>query len=364
MVSENADSVPFSYELPDERIAQRPVKPYDAARMLVVDPEHGTIRDSIFRHLPEFVRSEDLFVFNDTKVVPARLYGTRDADGLATELLILKPLGGPLSTRWECLGKPLKRLSLGSSFTFGNELKGRISSVEPTTIEFSIGDSQKSILDLLDECGRMPIPPYIRKGISDEDDRVDYQSRFARNAGSVAAPTASLHFTEELVSSLKAKGCGIEFLTLHLSRASFAPLWREDESAAQLVPPGGEILSGSPALLQTIQTRRRAGGRVIAVGTSVVRSLETISRIEGWKGEPQETKLFIRPPFSCALVDCVITNFHQPRTTHLLLVEALLGKELLKKSYEHALNGGYRFLSYGDGMFINLRKTSALVSTP
>jgi S-adenosylmethionine:tRNA ribosyltransferase-isomerase len=213
--------------------------------------------------------------------------------------------------------------------------------------------SESPLLSLLPKLGMMPIPPYIRKGISDAADGKDYQTPFGTIEGSVAAPTASLHFTTELMDKIRAQGCKVLNCTLHLSQASFLPLWREDGD--EVHPPASELLSYSKETRSTILDHRRNGGRVIAVGTSMVRALETIARLSGpapGEGSFIETNLFIQPGHVFEWADSVVTNFHQPRTTHLALVQALMGRKLLTESYAYAMSHDFRFLSYGDGMLV------------
>ena len=210
---------------------------------------------------------------------------------------------------------------------------------------------------LLHAVGHMPIPPYIRRGISDEQDRADYQTFFAANDGSIAAPTASLHFTPELFERIRARGAAVRFLTLHVGAASFLPLWHGDED--ELRKPGAERFYYDPTVLTDCAAARARGGRVIAVGTTVVRALESHAAHAHKGGDKSatllSTELFITPGYQFALVDALVTNFHQPRTTHLLLVESLLGRARLQRVYEYALAHDFRFLSYGDGMFITGR---------
>ncbi|NDC38322.1 MAG: S-adenosylmethionine:tRNA ribosyltransferase-isomerase, partial [Proteobacteria bacterium] len=249
---------------------------------------------------------------------------------------------------------PLKKLSPGTVLVFPQGLTATVlqrSGEMELTVDFTSADT-RSVRDLLFEVGSMPVPPYIRGGRGDEADRSDYQSIFAAVEGSVAAPTASLHFTPELVASMRAAGAVISEITLHVGAASFLPLWREGQSV-KITPPGSERGIYSATLREKILATKGRGNRVITVGTTVVRAVETMMRLEHRaEGEPFDTDLFISPGFKFKAVDWLVTNFHQPATTHLLLVEALLGRNMLAKGYQHALANGYRFLSYGDGMVI------------
>jgi len=269
--------------------------------------------------------------------------------GGEAELLCLEALG---RGEYRCLARPMKRLRPGRRLLLGQGLSAevieRLSDCE-LRVSFVCADG-RSVENALAAAGLMPIPPYIRRGRADSGDVEDYQTFFARAAGSVAAPTAGLHFTPELCRAIEAKGCTIAYVTLHVGPASFLPL--ADGSGKELRHPGSERYVHSPELLQRIGAARAGGGRVVAVGTTVVRALESMILREGGPAGPAATDLFIRPGFRFKAVDVLVTNFHQPRTTHLLLVEAFMGRALLEASYAHALGGGYRFLSYGDGMVI------------
>lgn len=338
-------AIPFSYDLPKERIAQRPVHPPDDAKMLVVDRKSGTISDYRFADIGQFLRRGDRLAFNDTKVVPARLFGKLDSSGGAqVELLLVEKI---TESRWSCIGRPLKKVRAVGRVRFGETL---VADVVPTdgpleriVVEFSTTENTHISMAIAQH-GTMPIPPYIRGGHGDEQDETDYQSIFAKYSGSVAAPTASLHFTPELIDTLKSGvGVDVSTITLHVGTASFLPVVND----GVITPPSSEEFRIDPGSLAEIQATRSRGGRVVAVGTTAVRALESsVGATEG------STSLFIQPGYVFHVCDVVVTNFHQPGTTHLLLVEALLGKALLEKVYSHALAHDYRFLSYGDGMII------------
>lgn len=347
-------AVPFCYDLPLDRIAQRPVHPYDQAKMLVVDRAQGELEESKFSSISAFLRKEDLLVFNNTKVFPARLFGHFGGDGGQVELLLLEQRD---DATWICLGRPLKRFKVGKTLEFSGELRAevleRISS-HHVLLRFSV-PSSKSLSETMRHAGVMPIPPYIRRGVGDGHDLSDYQTFFAQHEGSVAAPTASLHFTPELLAGIKQVGCSIEYVTLHLGTASFLPLWNDGQELHQpAMPPGEERGFFDVSLLNRLREVKQRGGRVVAIGTSVVRLLETIARQDVQSSGLHEfrSNLFIEPGFDFKFVDALVTNFHQPRTTHLLLVQAFMGQQLLERSYEYALAHEFRFLSYGDGMLI------------
>ena len=291
----------------------------------------------------------DLLIFNNTRVLPARLFGRFEPGGGACELLLLRRVAPHV---WRCMGRPLKKFRSGTSIALGGALqalvRSRCSDYE-VELEFSaLGQDADAALR---SQGIMPIPPYIRTGHGDEQDREDYQTIFASAEGSVAAPTAGLHFSPELMEALTGAGVESAYLTLHVGAASFLSLLPDPQSS-ELSPPGAEIYFPDPQLLARINAARAGGGRIIAVGTTTVRALESMFRSESQSTAAQETSLFITPGFEFRAVDAVITNFHQPYTTHLLLVEALMGRALLERSYRFALEHAFRFLSYGDGMLI------------
>lgn len=344
----------FSYELPDHRIAQRPVYPYHDAKLLRIDRDSKQLSAAVFLDLPSMLQRSDLLVFNDTKVIPARFFGTLPGGGAAELLLLERVAQAEGFQSWRCIGRPLKRFRVGSVITCAHSLCGEVleRGSESAVVRFTCGAGD--LAEVMNSAGVMPIPPYIRAGEGDERDRVDYQTHFALHEGSVAAPTASLHFTPELLANIRARGCAIEQLTLHVGSASFLPLWHDH--SPELRAPGPERLRVNPQLVARLRAHRASGGRVIAVGTTVVRALESMARMSAKKSSAgsfaDSTELFITPGFQFELVDAMVTNFHQPRSTHLLLVEAFLGRALLERSYRHALDNQFRFLSYGDGMFI------------
>lgn len=337
-------AAPFWYELPAGQIAQRPAEPPDAARLLVCSGSKLT--DCRFSNLPDFLREGDLLVFNNTKVLPARLFG-QVPSGAAVELLLLRKEG---ALRWRAMGRPLKRLLREGTVEFSDgvvfQIEEQISSREVMG-EFG-GVSEEKFTVWLHENGIMPIPPYIREGRGDAQDRDDYQTLFALEEGSVAAPTASLHFTNELLARVRSGWKCVE-VTLHVGPASFLSIWEKTAAGAELLPPGPERLFFQRSLMEELKAHRSEGKRIIAVGTTVVRYLESLPSFspeveDGW----YETDLMILPQYNFQFVDGLITNFHQPGSSHLSLVEAFAGRELLSRSYQHALEQGYQFLSYGD----------------
>lgn len=310
--------------------------------MLVLDRATRKPQQKTFLDLPRYLDSKDLLIFNDSRVMPARLFGRRGQ--LEVELLLLKDLS---AGRWEAIGRPLRKLKKDDIIIFSENLSARfISRTEEdgALVEFSFNSELATRAQVL-EVGLMPIPPYIREGRSDKQDSVDYQSQFAKIEGSIAAPTASLHFTGDLLGEISKIGCAISFLTLHVGLSSI----REIDPGK---PPGSERFNVTESLLDQIAATKTNGGRVVAVGTTVVRALESAVLAEsGSKAE--STDLFILPGFEFKVVDVMITNFHMPGSTHLLLVESFLKEQkLLADAYDFAINNEFRFLSYGDGMMI------------
>ncbi len=332
----------FTYTLPEDRIAQRPVRPFHDAKLLVTRRENALLLDSTFWKLPEFLRPDDVLVLNESKVINARLRGAvRD---VAVEMLLTREAKPGC---WQAIGRPLRKLKPGDEIIFPENLRAvyreRVSERE-ILLEFS---APEPILDVIERVGIPPIPPYIRHGDGDTQDKSDYQTCFAKEKGSIAAPTASLHFTPELLEKIKAAGVQLEFVTLHVGPASFLPLESEGQR------PGEEYFRISEMTWTRLQQAKAAGRRILPVGTTTMRALESAAGNPEFRPETLlSTDLFIQPGFTCKMASGLITNFHQPGTTHMLLVQALLGKDLLAASYRHALENQYRFLSYGDGMFL------------
>jgi S-adenosylmethionine:tRNA ribosyltransferase-isomerase len=340
---------PYWYTLPPERIAQRPAVPRESATMLVVDRMSQELQRSQYASIADVLKPSDLLIFNDTRVIPARLFG--EVGSHKVEVLLLEDKG---EDRWEVLGRPMKQLRSGRPILFPSGMHGQLLSVEDRSVVLQLfAPDGRPVADHIHACGSMPIPPYIRGGIGDRQDLTDYQTIFAQNPGSVAAPTASLHFTERLLETIHSKGIQVAYTTLHVGSPSFLPVWKGE--GTELQSPGVERFVVPPATWNAIDHARLRGGRIIAVGTTVVRALESGSaprqREEGSDQEGR-TGLFITPGYQWRVIDGLVTNFHQPGTTHLLLVEAFIGRELLDRVYTYALEAGLRFLSYGDGMLL------------
>jgi len=351
----------FDFALPEDRIALRPAAPRDAARLLVVRPQTDSeLEDRTMRDLPALLRRGDALVVNDTKVLPAALHGRRIGRGdrePAIDATLIKRLDG---SRWRALVKPAKRLATGDVVRFGAE--GRVCFLEQLdatveakgdggeiTLAFSFTDA---VLDsALEERGDMPLPPYIAsRRAADEKDRDDYQTMFARAEGSVAAPTAGLHFTENLTGALQQAGIALHRLTLHVGPGTFLPVKTDDTEGHQMHPEWGSVSAETAAALNGA---RRDGGRIVAVGSTALRLLESAARADGTLAPfSGETALFITPGYRFRAVDAMLTNFHLPRSTLFMLVCALCGLDVMRRAYEHAIARNYRFYSYGDACLL------------
>jgi S-adenosylmethionine:tRNA ribosyltransferase-isomerase len=350
----------FDFTLPPERIALRPVFPRDAARLLVVHPGEGPeFADRSVRDLPALLRPGDALVVNDTKVIPARLKGRRIGRGLevAIEATLHQRLDG---ARWRAFVKPAKRLSPGDVVRFGDD--GRVCFLGQLDATVEIKDEggevtlafafHGPVLDqAVDERGTMPLPPYIAaRRTPDERDRSDYQTVFARMEGSVAAPTAGLHFTDDLLVRLKERGILLHKVTLHVGAGTFLPVKVDDTGAHRMHAEAGSVSAETADALNAV---RRDGGRVVAVGSTSLRLIESATaedgRIHPFEGE---TALFITPGYRFRAVDVMMTNFHLPRSTLFMLVSALSGLDVMQRAYAHAIAAGYRFYSYGDACLL------------
>jgi S-adenosylmethionine:tRNA ribosyltransferase-isomerase len=344
----------YDYHLPAELIAQEPLTERDQARMLVLDRVAGSMVPSRFSRLPEWLSDGDVLVVNNTRVFPARLRGHKDSGGRVEALLLAPPkLGenGGLPRRAEAraLCKASKPLKVGQKLFFGSELSGEITAVEPSgEIGLLLKSSDRDLHRVLAEIGDMPLPPYIRRPAGEEDAH-RYQTVFASQTGAVAAPTAGLHFTPEVFRELEAKRVEIVYLTLHVGPGTFQPVREEDYSRHRLLPEYFSLLADSAG---AINRARAAGKNIIAVGTTSVRVLE--SQYHDGQVRPGEgfCGLFIYPGYRFRVVDRLITNFHLPKSTLLLLVSAFAGREFVLQAYQAAIAGGYRFYSYGDCMLI------------
>lgn len=335
----------FDYHLPEELIAQTPVEPRDSSRLMVVDRSSGAIMHRSFRDLPEYLRPGDGLVLNETRVMPARLMGHREATGGAIEVLLLKRLA---KDRWETLVKPGKKARPGQRIIFGEGLL--VGTVAGTT-EFGgrvIDFTYEGVFEeLLDRLGQMPLPPYIHERLEQPE---RYQTVFAREWGSAAAPTAGLHFTPQLLERVAAQGVSIHKITLHVGLGTFRPVEVEDPTQHKM---HSEFYHVSPSVADAVNQVKAAGGRLFAVGTTSVRTLETAASADG-SLHPGEgwTDIFIYPGYRFKIVDSLVTNFHLPKSTLLMLVSAFASRELMLRAYECAVAERYRFFSFGDAMLI------------
>jgi S-adenosylmethionine:tRNA ribosyltransferase-isomerase len=344
----------YNYELPQSSIAQVPTSKRDHSRLCVVDRNKGSFSDSHFFDLPELLKADDLIVVNDTRVVPARLFGQKESGG-RVEILVLEypdPAEEDPETR-ACLLKSSKRPKIGNRLFFGSDISGQVKEIlDNGLVRISFG-GERSIDSLLEEQGIMPLPPYIKRDPDGDYARLDkerYQTVFSKRKGAVAAPTAGLHFTDDLINNLKRAGISVVSLTLHVGYGTFQPVRTSDIRDHEL---GEESYRIEPETAEAISQTRKKGGRVVAVGTTVVRTLESAVNSDG-SVRPGEgrTGLLITPGFSFNIVDALITNFHLPKSSLLFLVSAFAGLELVKKAYGSAVEKGYRFYSYGDAMLL------------
>ena len=335
----------FNFYLPEELIAQCPLKERDSSRFMVVDRKTGEIEHKVFHDVIDYLEKGDTLVLNNTRVMPARLIGEKEETGGKIEFLLLKRIEGD---KWECLAKPGKKAKVGAMFTFGEgKLKAVVREIGlegNRVIEFIYNGIFEEILD---ELGQMPLPPYIHEKL---DDRERYQTVYSKEKGSAAAPTAGLHFTEDLLEKIREKGVNIAFVTLHVGLGTFRPVKVEsiDEHIMH-----SEYYELDEENAKIINDTKKRGNRVIAVGTTSTRTLETIGNENGEvRAQSGWTNIFIFPGYKFNIVDALITNFHLPESTLIMLVSALAGKENIMNAYKKAVEEKYRFFSFGDSMFI------------
>ncbi|APX14894.1 tRNA preQ1(34) S-adenosylmethionine ribosyltransferase-isomerase QueA [Phaeobacter inhibens] len=341
----------FDFDLPDDRIATRPAVPRGSARLLVAEGDR--IRDARVANLGQWLRSGDRLVLNDTKVIPARLSGLRHRDtaqgpmAAKVEVTLLDP-GADGS--WAALLKPLKKVKPGEEIVFSDALSATLERIEDGQGHLKFNLSGTDFDAALAEAGAMPLPPYIAaKRPADEQDKTDYQTVWARNSGAVAAPTASLHFDDALLAELQAKGVEISYVTLHVGAGTFLPVKVEDVTTHRMHAEWGRVSAEAAA---EIAATKAAGGRVIPVGTTALRLIESAGQsgaIQPWEGD---TDIFIYPGFTFHVADALMTNFHLPKSTLLMLVSALMGQDRIRAIYDHALAEEYRFFSYGDASLL------------
>ena len=333
----------FDYELPKELIAQTPLEKRDASKMLVLDKNTGMYEDKMFTDIVDYLNLGDTLVLNDTKVIPARIIGSKTDTGAVIEVLMLKDLGNDTS---ECLTKPAKRVKLGTIIKFSDELSCECVYVGEGGIRHYKFIYEGIFLEILDRLGEMPLPPYITEKLKDKD---RYQTVYAKNPGSAAAPTAGLHFTDEVLSKIKNKGVNIVYVTLHVGLGTFRPVSVDDITKHEM---HSEYYTMSKDTADILNETKNKGKRIISVGTTSTRVLETVCEDGLFKEQSGNTKIFIYPGYKFKAIDALLTNFHLPKSTLVMLVSALAGKDNILKAYKHAVEEKYRFFSFGDCMFI------------
>jgi S-adenosylmethionine:tRNA ribosyltransferase-isomerase len=338
----------FDYELPEALIAQHPLAERDASRMLVVDRASGTWQDSQFASFPDQLRANDVLVLNNTKVFSARLIGKRIPAGGSIEVLLLREVQ---PARWQVLARPARRLRVGSQVTFGSTLDAEVIAANDDGTRVIQFDQGQNLQELIDEIGQPPLPPYIKRDQSgDKNDRERYQTVYARERGAIAAPTAGLHFTDRILREIAERGVRIAELTLHVGYGTFEPVRVQDVDEHRVAQ---ETFFISDETAATINEARKLGGRVFAVGTTTTRALESATdasrQVNAGAGVAELT---VVPGYQFRAVDTLLTNFHLPRSSLLLLVSAFAGRELILAAYRYAVANRYRFYSYGDCMLI------------
>ncbi len=334
----------FDYNLPEELIAQTPITKRDESKLMVLDKETGQINHQHFHDILNLLNKGDVLVLNDTKVIPARLIGTKQDTNAAIELLLLKDLGKNI---WECLSRPAKRLKVGTIVNFSNKLQAEVIEKKDEGIVYVKLIYKGILMEILDELGNMPLPPYIHENLKDKD---RYQTVYAKNIGSAAAPTAGLHFTKELLKELENKGIEILFITLHVGLGTFRPVETENILDHHM---HSEFYEMSSDVALKLNLAKKENRKIYAVGTTSVRTLETIiHKYDKFKACSGNTDIFIYPGFRFLAIDGLITNFHLPKSTLLMLVSALSTKEIILNAYNEAIKEKYRFFSFGDAMFI------------
>ena len=336
----------FDFNLPEELIAQKPSDKRDHSRLLVVDKDNKTYEDKMFYNIIDYLRPGDVLVRNNTKVIPARLFGVKEVTGANVETLLLKQLEGDV---WECLTRPAKSLKVGAKIKYGDgQLFGEVIEEKDEGIRLIKFIFDGIFLEVLDQLGKMPLPPYIKEQLCTND---RYQTVYAKYEGSAAAPTAGFHFTEELFEQIKAKGIEVLDVTLHIGLGTFRPVKVEDTKDHVM---HSELYEITPEVADKLNQAKREGRRIIAIGTTSVRTLEAnASEFGKFTPMKKETNIFIEPGYTFKAVDAIITNFHLPKSTLIMLVSAFAGREFTLEFYNHAIENRYRFFSFGDSMFIH-----------
>lgn len=335
----------FYYDLPQELIAQTPVEPRNSSRLMILHKDSGELEHRIFKDLPEYLRPGDCLILNDTRVIPARIYGVKEETGAVVEFLLLTQKENNV---WECLCKPGKRAKVGTRFNFGEgKLYGTVIEIQEDGYRLVQFDCQGNIYAVLDQIGQMPLPPYIKEKLQDKE---RYQTVYSRELGSAAAPTAGLHFTPQMLKDIQAMGVNIGYVTLHVGLGTFRPVKVEDVTKHKMHTEHYHM----PAETAELINRTKAnGGRVIAVGTTSCRTIESVATKNGCICEDDDnTSIFIYPGYEFKCMDALITNFHLPESTLIMLVSAFAGFDHIMHAYNTAVAEKYRFFSFGDAMFI------------
>ena len=335
----------FDFDLPESLIAQKPSDKRDQSRLLLINKKEHTYQDSVFHNIVDYLHEGDVLVRNNTKVIPARLHGIKEITGAHIEVLLLKQLEGDV---WECLTKPAKSLKVGARINFGDgKLFGEVIEEKDEGIRLIKFIYQGIFLEVLDSLGKMPLPPYIKEQLC-ENDR--YQTVYAKYEGSAAAPTAGFHFTNELFDELKAKGVEVVDITLHIGLGTFRPVKVNDTKDHVM---HSELYEITPEAAEKLNKAKNEHRRIIAVGTTSVRTLEAnLQEFSIFTPTKKETNIFIEPGYKFKAVDALITNFHLPKSTLIMLVSAFMGREFTLEVYKHAVMEQYHFFSFGDSMFI------------
>ncbi len=335
----------LNYYLPQDRIAQHPVKPRDSSRLLIVDRDSGSIREDVFRNLHRYLNKGDVIVLNDTRVIHARLYGYKEKTGGKVEVFLLKQIG---KHDWIALVKPSAKIPIGTRVIIHNDVV--------LEVRDFLGEGKRvvhypegNLLSIIQKIGIVPLPPYIRRETPEPDDRIRYQTVFARRSGSVAAPTAGLHYTNRVLKKLKERGIDVCFITLHVGYGTFKPITTEKVEQHSIDAEDFTISENTAILLNK---KKSDGKRIVAVGTTVTRVLESQYINGKFRAGVGSTTKYIYPPYTFQAIDVLQTNFHLPRSSLLALVFAFAGKELVMKAYNYAIEHHFRFYSYGDTMLI------------
>ncbi len=336
----------FFYELPQELIAQTPVYPRDSSRLMILNKKNGSVEHKIFHDLIDYLNPNDCLILNDTRVIPARIYGVKKGTGAVVEFLLLKQSENNV---WECLCKPGKRAKIGTEFVFGEGLVDCevVDVTEDGNRKIKFNCDSKEIYTILDKIGKMPLPPYITEELKDGE---RYQTVYSKELGSAAAPTAGLHFTTEMLEQIKEKGVKIGYVTLHVGLGTFRPVKVDDVTNHKMHSEHYHI---SQETADLINETKKNGGRVISVGTTSTRTLESVATKNGCICEDEDdTSIFIYPGYKFKCIDALVTNFHLPESTLIMLISAFAGYDNVMNAYKIAVQEKYRFFSFGDAMFI------------